>query len=125
MPWLRFAVTVARRAPQMIRPERFAKYLVGATILWVGCAGDISGSAGTPGGPAPGNGAAQPPGGAPSRAGAGGTQQPAPANVSAGVAPPRRLTAEQYRNTRRDPPGIADGVSVRAPPRGGSINRRL
>jgi len=41
---------------------------------------------------------------------------PAPAGVSAGVAPLRRLTANQYRNTVRDLLGIEDPVPASALP---------
>jgi hypothetical protein len=41
---------------------------------------------------------------------------PAPAGTTAGVAPLRRLSAEQYRNTVRDLLGLADAVVVTALP---------
>jgi hypothetical protein len=104
---------------------RFAKILAGvsAAILVNGCAGDI---ASTPGQAPAGGGPSQPPGGAPGAApGSGGNQQPAPANVSAGVAPLRRLTAEQYQNTARDLLGVQDVPAVGALPADGTISDRF
>jgi hypothetical protein len=74
------------------------------------CVGNVS----SPGGGANGTardpaGGHEPPGdpGAPAQPGSPGTanpgaQAPAPASVNAGIAPLRRLTSEQYRNTVRD-----------------------
>ena len=44
------------------------------------------------------------------------TQAPAPDSVNAGVAPLRRLTGEQYRNTVRDLLGISTGLGTLALP---------
>jgi uncharacterized protein DUF1592/uncharacterized protein DUF1588/uncharacterized protein DUF1595/uncharacterized protein DUF1585/uncharacterized protein DUF1587 len=76
------------------------------------CTGTVAGNAGAPaGGGAPGG----QPGGTVAPAPPG--QNPvAPASVSAAVAPMRRLTREQYRNTVRDLVGVQDAVAPSALP---------
>ena len=97
-------------------------------ILAVGCVGapqdgsrggQSSGSKPTPsdpgqsdpgGGANPGNSAGN------GQGNSGNATPPAPAGTNAGVAPLRRLSAEQYRNTVRDLLGLADAVIVTALP---------
>jgi hypothetical protein len=99
--------------------------LATCTLLGLGaCVGNVDGGGGTTGGTPPGgNGpGSQAPGANNGGAGPGTanpqTQMPAPASVSAGVAPLRRLTAEQYRNTVRDLLGasVKDGLGTLALP---------
>jgi hypothetical protein len=54
-----------------------------------------------------------------------GQNPPAPANASAGVAPLRRLTRAQYRNTIRDLLGLSDAVATSALPGDDAINDRF
>jgi hypothetical protein len=101
---------------------RFATVLV---VVLVGCAGDI----GSPPSSSPGGNGQQPPAN-PNTPGAvppamGGMQAPAPASVSAGVAPLRRLTAEQYQNTVRDLLGVQDVPAIGALPADGTISDRF
>ena len=95
--------------------------LAAMLFLLAGCAGDIP--AASPGGQGNGGGGPSPTPGAPLP---GGMQAPAPANVSAAVAPLRRLTAEQYRNTVRDLLGLpVDAVAVGALPGDDAIGDRF
>jgi hypothetical protein len=99
----------------MTRPRQLV--LAAALALLGGCAGDIAGN------PPPGG---NQPGPAPVIPGVtGGTQTPAPANVTAAVAPLRRLTGDQYRNTVRDLLGVTDLSVVGALPGDDSINDRF
>src|SRR5947209_5118325 len=99
-----------RRADSPTRRYRGAS--VALALATVACTGTVGGSSGAPGG----NGA---PGSSPP-----GTVTPAPpgqnpvapASVSAAVAPLRRLTREQYRNTVRDLVGVSDAVAANALP---------
>ncbi len=78
----------------------------------------------SPGGPQTGAGPG--PGAAPSVPSAPPGQQPlAPPQVTAAVAPLRRLTRTQYRNTVRDLVGSADAVNVGALPGDDAINDRF
>jgi hypothetical protein len=93
-----------------------------ALALTLGCSGSIDG--GAPSGtrpppadvPNPGPGSSSSPGG-PTPA--------APAGVSAGVAPLRRLNADQYRNTVQDLLGISDAVDASALPADEAIGGRF
>src|SRR4029453_19203965 len=90
------------------------------SIGLAGCTGSImGGSEGSSGGspPAtpgrPGNGPGAQPPGAPAT--------PAPAGVTAGAAPLRRLNADQYRNTIQDLLGLGDLVTEGSLPPDDSI----
>jgi hypothetical protein len=99
----------------VLRPRTAAIAALGISALsamsigGVACVGNVSSSNGANGSGAPDPAGSPPPGdpAAPTTPGAPGTanpstQAPAPASVNAGVAPLRRLTSEQYRNTVRD-----------------------
>jgi hypothetical protein len=110
------------RVPSVRPSSNHALPAVGAVVLTLvlaACTGSIPG-----GGPAGGGNG---PGGTPAGGGTPGvgTQQPAPANVAAAVAPLRRLTADQYRNTVRDLLGLKDAVSVTALPGDDAIGDRF
>jgi hypothetical protein len=94
-------------------------------LLTVACSGSVGDRPGSdpgagggpspagPGQPGPGGATLSPGGGSP---GGGGTQAPVPAGtVQAAVAPLRRLSADQYRNTVRDLLGLAERPAVALP----------
>jgi hypothetical protein len=86
---------------------RHRSSVLAAGLLALGCSGNIGGGGDHPGGPAPSG-----PGSSP-------TAPPpvvAPAGVTASVAPLRRLTVEQYRNTIADLLGVTDGIDPAALP---------
>jgi hypothetical protein len=103
--------------------------LVGAvfSLAAMACTGSVDGPAGpagnnptmpgAPGGGSPGGGTVTP---APP-----GQNPIAPASVSAAVAPMRRLTREQYRNTVRDLLGVPDAVAPSALPGDDAIQDRF
>jgi hypothetical protein len=114
--------------------------LVGAVGLGIsallaggfGCVGNVGGAAGSGAGPAPQSGS-DPSAGQPTAGTSGGApgtanpnaQAPAPASVNAGVAPLRRLTSEQYRNTVRDLLGLTGDLAALALPGDDVIDDRF
>jgi hypothetical protein len=109
------------------RPLALAAILLGAACTGSVGGGQGSGDPGDPGGPGrpgngPGGGGPTPNGGAPP---APGKQPVAPASVSAAVAPMRRLTRSQYRNTVRDLLGVTDAVAPSALPGDDALHDRF
>jgi hypothetical protein len=96
-----------------------ATLMLALTVTVTACSGqvqtDAGRSKGSPAGPGgtsdPGAGGGAPGGPSP----VGQTPPPAPGTVSAGVAPMRRLTAEQYRNTVRDLLGLPETPALALP----------
>jgi hypothetical protein len=108
--------------------------LAGLVTCGLACTGAVEGGGkgnnGSPGNGSGGpgsSGPADPGSGGPGSTGPGSTgQNPvAPATVSAAVAPMRRLTREQYRNTIRDLLGVQDGVAASALPGDDAIQDRF
>src|SRR4051812_13896606 len=91
-----------------------AEWIAAAALLALGCTGNV----GEPG-------TAPPPGTTVTPPAAPGQQPVAPPTVNAAVAPMRRLTREQYRNTVRDLLGVADAVAPSALPGDDTINDRF
>jgi hypothetical protein len=119
-------------------PSHVATSLVLALVLSQGLGAGCSGSAGgrqddgdqTPAGMSPGGkqpGGKTPGGNAGGGSGNGGVTDPGPTEpgVSAGVAPLRRLTADQYRNSVRDLLGLKDTVPTTALPADETLNDRF
>jgi hypothetical protein len=111
--------------------HRLSRALAALTLaLSLGCTGTVSnGDRGGAPGDVPEGGNAKPgvkpPSGAVVPPAPAGMQPTAPATVSAGVAPMRRLTRAQYRNTVRDLLGVADVVSPSALPGDDAIADRF
>jgi hypothetical protein len=93
--------------------------VIGLALLLAaaGCQGNVAGNrpGDSPGGD-PGPGAPDKGPDKPGMTGPGGGMMPAPAGASAAVAPLRRLTAVQYRNTARDLLGLPDPIPTNALP---------
>ena len=115
----------------LVRP---AGALAAVLALAAACTGSVGGTSkpgdpGQPGSPGgPGGGPGSGPGGMSNGGGSPSTpgMQPiAPASVSAAVAPMRRLTRNQYRNTVRDLLGVADAVAPSALPGDDAIHDRF
>jgi hypothetical protein len=118
--------------PPQVRPR--AGLIAGMavfTMATLACSGAVQpgsrGGSGDPSGDSPGSGGPSGPSG-PSGSGSGATspQNPvAPATVSAAVAPMRRLTRDQYRNTVRDLVGVEDAVVPSSLPGDDAIQDRF
>jgi hypothetical protein len=97
--------------------------LAAAVVMALGCTGSVAEERGRGQGDPPAAGGGAP--GAAVPAAPPGQQPIAPAQVSAGVAPLRRLTREQYRNTVRDLLGLGDAVNPNALPGDDTIDDRF
>ena len=123
------------RGSRLLGPGLSGLFFPGLFCGLLACSGAVTGPGGNksgPGGdPAGGGNPSDPSGGSnpgPQGNGSGGgsPQNPvAPATVSAAVAPLRRLTRDQYRNTIRDLLGVQDAVAPSALPGDDAIQDRF